>query len=316
MSNDHDVPCLVVGATGTTGLEICRLLVRAGASVRALVRRTRPEKEAELAALGVELATGDLKEPGTLAAACRGAGAVISTATGILSDQPGDSIDTVDRAGQIALVRAAASAGVKTFVFLSFVRVRDDQNPLALAKWAVEAELRQQAERSPGFGYTVLRPTYFMESWLAPPLGIDFQAASAVVHGTGDNAIAYISYRDVARFAVAALGCEQARGRAVPVGGPDIVSFNEAVALAERGLGRAIRRNVLSMESLEDEARASSRNPVMGSIAQLRKMYALHRDDDMRAAAELFGIAPASLAAVSDYIEAACRATAASSLPS
>src|SRR3954468_10707887 len=104
---------LVVGATGLVGSAVCQKLAERGEKVRALVRATSsPERLAGLRASGAELVTGDLKDPGSLAAACRGVAAVISTAPSTLSRQPGDSIESVDGAGQLNLIDAAKAANV------------------------------------------------------------------------------------------------------------------------------------------------------------------------------------------------------------
>src|SRR5215831_18435734 len=109
---------LVAGATGLLGSEVCRRLLARGESVRALVRATSSKEKLEaLRASGVELCWGDLKEPDTLAAACRGVDAVISTASSTLSRQTGDSIQSVDAEGQLNLIRADRDADVMRFVF-------------------------------------------------------------------------------------------------------------------------------------------------------------------------------------------------------
>lgn len=75
---------LVVGGTGLVGSEICLKLAQRKMPVRALVRTTSDEKKvAALRSAGVELCIGDLKHPETLTAACNGASAITSTATGI-----------------------------------------------------------------------------------------------------------------------------------------------------------------------------------------------------------------------------------------
>ena len=56
---------LVVGSSGLLGGKIARALLTRGHPVRVLVRR--PSDVA-----GAETITADLKDPGTLAAACRG----------------------------------------------------------------------------------------------------------------------------------------------------------------------------------------------------------------------------------------------------
>src|ERR1039457_495016 len=116
---------LVAGATGLVGNEVCQKLARRGEKVRALVRATSAkEKLGTLRSCGAELCVGDLKDPGSLSSACRGVDAVISTASSTFSRQAGDSIESVDAAGQLNLVNAAQAAGIGRFVFVSFRRPR------------------------------------------------------------------------------------------------------------------------------------------------------------------------------------------------
>src|ERR1700722_13098782 len=112
---------LVVGATGLLGTRVCERLRAEGQPVRALVRRTsNPDKVHALSSLGCELATGDLKDPPQIQTACQGISALISTASSTLSRQAGDSIESVDLEGQVALANAARSAGVRRFIYVSF----------------------------------------------------------------------------------------------------------------------------------------------------------------------------------------------------
>ena len=133
---------LVVGATGLLGARICERLRAEGCSVRALVRRTSsPDKVNALRALGCELATGDLKDPPQIKAACQGISALISTASSTLSRQAGDSIESVDLQGQLALVNAARSSGVGRFVYVSF---RDDPTEIWRLDRMFSGYLRQE----------------------------------------------------------------------------------------------------------------------------------------------------------------------------
>ena len=73
---------LVAGATGLVGSAVCQNLARRGERVRALVRATSAKEKLEALRLGgAELCVGDLKDPASLASACRGVEAVISTAS-------------------------------------------------------------------------------------------------------------------------------------------------------------------------------------------------------------------------------------------
>src|SRR5947208_7244433 len=149
---------LVVGATGLLGGEICRVLTQRGTPVRALVRGTsNPDRVAHLKSVGAEQVRGDLKDRPSLDAACRGASAVISTASSTISRQEGDSIESVDRQGQLSLVDAAAAAGVKHFVLISFPRLEADF-PLQSAQRPLQERLRKS-----GMVYTILQPTFFTE---------------------------------------------------------------------------------------------------------------------------------------------------------
>ena len=211
---------LVVGATGVLGTEICSQLARAGKSVRALVRKSSsPERVEALRKLGAELVTGDLTDRASLDSACRGVHTVFSTATAILSQQEGNTLDRVDREGQANLVDAAAAAGVKRFVFISFRMDRDDVDfPLRAAKRATAERLR-----SSGIPWTVIEASIFMEVWLGPHLGFDAANARARVLGSGDQKISWVSLYDVAALAIAAAESPDAENRTIPggrAGGP------------------------------------------------------------------------------------------------
>ena len=103
------------------------------------------------------------------------------------------------------LIDVAREAGVQHFVYVSFP-VMAASFPLQDAKRAVEARLRES-----GLTYTILRPTYFSEIWLSPAVGYDYANRKAALYGTGENAISWISFLDVAQFAVATLNNAAAR---------------------------------------------------------------------------------------------------------
>src|SRR5258708_19867166 len=126
---------LVVGANGLLGTCFCERLRAEGQSVRALVRRTSdPDKVNALRSLGCELATGDLKDLPQIQAACQGISALISTASSTLSRQPGDSIESVDLQGQLALADVARSAGISRFIYVSFLANPTLQYPFTQPK--------------------------------------------------------------------------------------------------------------------------------------------------------------------------------------
>ena len=224
---------LVVGATGLLGSAICARLRQRGKNVRAVVRPTaRPETVQRLGDSGVELASGDLKDPASIRAACKGASAVISTASSTLSRQPGDSIETVDLQGQLDFVRAAKDAGTSHFTFVSIPRSPVRGSPLTRAKYRVEAELSDT-----GMPYTILAANYFMEVWLSPALGFDYPNRKAVVFGDGRQLISWVSYQDVAEYAVRCAETTAAHNRILEIGGPEDLSPLDVIEIFGRLAG-------------------------------------------------------------------------------
>jgi len=290
---------LVIGATGLLGLEICRALRQRGQEVRALVRSAASEKATQLASQGMKLVVGDLKDPESLVHASRGVSAVISTASATLSRQTGDSIETVDRLGQRNAVDAARSAQVSRFVFVSIPVETKFPSPLTTAKREVEQHLVQS-----GLPYTILRANYFMEVWLSPALGFDYPNHQATVYGAGGNPVSFVSYKDVAKFAVEAVDLAAAENRAVDICGPEPVSQLDAVRIFERAASRDFARQHIADETLLENRRGAA-DPLELTFASLMLDYAAGNEADP---AELLRIVPLQLTTVGDYAKHAVAA--------
>ena len=287
---------LVVGATGLVGMEVCRQLHGAGRPFRALVRSTaEASKRAELERLGAELAEADLKAPATLGSACAGVRSVISTASSSFSRQEGDSIRTVDEQGQLALVDAARSAGVDHFVFISFRDNPRIQYPLTAAKRTVERHLK-----ACGMAYTILQASYFMEVWLSPMVGFDYAGGKVRIYGDGNRQISWISGKDVARVAAAALDQAGARNAVVEVGGPQALSPREVVRIFEAAGAGEITAEHVSEADLMAQMNAAN-DPLQKSFAGLMLQYASGDSIDMTTALKLF---PFPMTSVRDFVSA------------
>ncbi len=296
---------VVVGATGMLGSEICRLLVAQGRGVRALVRGTsNPDALARLRGLGAELVRGDLKDSATLEAACDGATAIISTASSTLSRQEGDSIESVDRQGQLNLIEAAEKAGVRQFLLISFPAI-DIDFPLQSAKREVEDRLRRGS-----MTYTVLQPTCFMEVWLGPALGFDPAHGTARIYGSGHNKVSWISFQDVAQFAIAALGNDRAARAFIKLGGPDALSPLQVVHIAQHLTGRPVTVEHVPEEALRAQYAAAS-EPLQQSLAALMLYYAQGDAIDMTNALRILGVH--RLKSVREYLPAITQSVGAQS---
>ena len=110
-------PTLVTGASGFLGWHIARQLTERGVPVRALVRPTSQLRE-----LDVERATGDLRDPDSLARAVAGCGVVFHVAADyrLWAKDPSELYrSNVD--GTRNLLSAARQAGVERVVYTSTV---------------------------------------------------------------------------------------------------------------------------------------------------------------------------------------------------
>ena len=260
---------LIVGSTGLVGTEICRLLAEQKIPFRALIRKDSAAGKIEiLKSLGAELVVGDLKDPASIADACAGIDKIVSTASCTLTGREGDSIETVDHQGELDLVKAAKNAGVKRFVFISFPQNHTYPNPLCDAKRAVEEALADSK-----MTVSSLQANYFMEVWLSPALGFDFENGKARVYGSGDSKLSWISFKDVARFAAAALQSDFAANKIVSIGGPEALSPKEIIQIFEKTHGKNFEIEHVPTEALEQQ-KLGSPYPLEQSFAALMLAYA------------------------------------------
>jgi uncharacterized protein YbjT (DUF2867 family) len=258
---------LVVGATGLVGSEISQRLAGRGEKVRGLIRATSSSEKVEaLRRCGVELCVGDLKDSNSLISACRGVDTVISTASSTFSRQAGDSIESVDDAGQLNLVQAAKANAVSRFVFVSFRHAAGISFPLADAKIRVEAALSD-------FNFTVIQASFFMEVWLTPELGFDYLHRAARIYGHGAKSVSWVSFKDVAEMCVLALRNPATERRTIEFGGPEMLSPLQVVARFEEIGGTPFKLEHVPEEALRAQYEAAT-DPMQKSFAALMLTYA------------------------------------------
>jgi uncharacterized protein YbjT (DUF2867 family) len=169
---------LVAGATGELGRAICRKLTERGARSTAWCAHSAPAAVAELEAMGVITGAG---RPGRPGVAARGLQRLRLGGLGHDRDGPARREHRAGRPRRAAGAGAAAAEeGVERFVYVSYSGVIGKDDPLTLAKRAVERTLKHS-----GMTWTVLRPSYFMESWFSPALGFDVAAGTPRIYGAG-----------------------------------------------------------------------------------------------------------------------------------
>lgn len=108
----------ITGATGFVGGRLLDLALASGHRVRALTRRTQPERD------GVTWVNGSLERAGTLLDLARGADSVIHVA-GVINAADPAGFEAGNVTGTAAMVSAAEKAGVTRFVHVSSLAARE-----------------------------------------------------------------------------------------------------------------------------------------------------------------------------------------------
>ena len=286
---------LVAGATGLLGNEICRLLRAKNLSVKAMVRTTSdPVKTEQLTKLGVQLVQADLRNKDTLSKALQGVKSVIVSVSSMpFSYKPGENdIHSVDEDGIINLIDASKSAGVNHFIYTSFSKNLDLDFPLRNAKRKVERHLQKS-----GLTYTILRPGCFMELWLTAAVGFDAPNGKVNTCGTGANPLAYISFKDVAKFAVESISNPAAKNAVLELGGPQNLSQLDAVKIFEEALDKKIEVGQMPVDAIQSQLNDAD-DPMQKSFSGLMLCVANGDRIDMN---EILGKFPVELTSVKEF---------------
>lgn len=205
---------LVTGANGGVGRLVVEGLVREKERVRALTRTPHKASFPD----GVEVAGGDLTEPGGLVDALRGVERLYLFPVAATARQ---------------VVELAVEAGVRRVVVLSSGAVTggyDTDFHLPVER-AVEAS---------GVEWTHVRPGEFMlnKLWLWGP---SIRAERVVRDPLPDAPWCPVHERDIADVAVTALLGDGHAGRAYDLNGPEMISRREQAAAIAEAVGEEIR---------------------------------------------------------------------------
>lgn len=212
---------LVTGATGNVGRIVVERLVEAGEGVRAL---TRAPQSAGLPD-AVEVVSGDLTEPPTLASALNGVDRMYLFPVARTARQ---------------VVGLAKQTGVRRIVVLSSGAVTggfDTDFHLPV----------EQAVEDSGLEWTHVRPGEFMlnKLWLWGP---SIRAESVVRDPFPEVAWCPVHESDIADVAVAALLDDGHHGRAYDLNGPELITRREQVRAIAAAIGRDVRLDVVTPE--------------------------------------------------------------------
>ncbi len=213
----------IAGATGTVGSIVARELIGRGEAVRVLVRTE--DAAADWRARGADAVVADLTAPNSLNEFCRGADAVVTTASALLR-AGADTIDSVDVAGNRHLVDAALRTKVKRFVFVSAAGA----SPASRIAFFRAKSIAEEYVKAKAPSWTILAPHLLMETWLELIVGVPVRAGYPVsLAGAGRTLQSFIAAQDVAAFVVAATLRDATIGQRYVLGGALPVSWQEVV---------------------------------------------------------------------------------------
>lgn len=221
---------LLAGGTGRLGTGLATRLTGHGLAVRVLTRD--PARAGHLASLGVEVATGDVRDRASLAPALDGASVVVSAVHGF-TGPVGVSPATVDYQGNVNLIDAARATGAQLVLMSGAGAAADSPMELFRMKHAAEEHLRASGVR-----WTIVRATAFFELWIDILGRTAARSGRPVVFGWGNNPINFVSVSDVAALVEHAVTDPASRGRILQIGGPENLTFNQLATAIQAAAGR------------------------------------------------------------------------------
>lgn len=235
---------VVAGGTGFVGGAIAGELRKRGDHV--IVLSSRGASARGWLPDDVEIRTADASSGAGLPDALKGADRlVISLAfpgLPIENRRRGYTFEAVDAAGTERLVAAAKAAGIKQLLYVSGAGAAPDaRRHWFRAKWRAE-----EAVRSSGISWTILRPT-----WVFGPrdvslnrfLGFARTLPFVPMTNFGSQRLAPIFVGDVAGIAADALASDAGRDRVFEIGGPEILTMRQIISKSLRVAG--LRRPLL-----------------------------------------------------------------------
>lgn len=220
---------LVAGATGYLGHYVVKEFKKQGYWVRALTRSA--DRLDDLKAYVDEAFIGAVTDPASLVGVCKGIDIVFSS-IGITKQKDNLTYMDVDYQGNKNLLEEAKKEGVSKFIYISVFNAEKMRNLKD-----IQAKLKfTEALKESGLDYLVVNPNGFFSDMLEY-LNMAKQGRG-YVFGSGDYRINPIHGEDLAKVCVNAVDREE---KEINVGGPDVFTHNEILAIAFESLGKPVK---------------------------------------------------------------------------
>ena len=214
---------LVTGATGQQGGSVARRLLEGGFRVRGITRNLESDAASQLVGLGAEMARAEFTDAGSLSAALEDVDAVFAMTT------PFEAGVDAETAQGVALVDAAAAAGVDHFVYSSVASAAKATGvPHFDSKYGVEEHLAVSDLR-----WSVIAPVYFMDNLFLPDMLSGLKDGAYAIALPTDLPLQQIATEDIGAFAAHVLANpEEFAGKRIDIAGDELSSRQSADVLA------------------------------------------------------------------------------------
>jgi nucleoside-diphosphate-sugar epimerase len=219
----------ITGATGFVGRHAVDLFARQGRAMRLLIRKESDRP--------VDTVIGSLEDQSSLKRLVAGASAVVHIA-GAIAARSRDEFFAVNKDGTARLARAAAEAGIKTFVHVSSIAAREPQ----LSDYGASKRAGEEVLHGHGFDPTILRPPviYGPGDRTSLPLLDQLTHRVAILPGSPKSRFSLIYAEDVAAAIAHAVDNGGEGIHEIDDGAENGYSWPELVAIAARIEGHDI----------------------------------------------------------------------------
>jgi len=235
----------VFGGSGFVGRHLVRVLARKGYRIRVAVRR--PNEALFLRPMGdvgqVQPVQANLRDKRSCAAAMDGADAVINL-VGVLYEAGAQKFDTIHEIGARRLASLAREAGVSRFIQMSAIGA-DAASTSAYARSKAAGEATVLACLP---GATIVRPSIVFgpeDQFFNKFAALARIAPALPLIGGGTTKYQPVYVKDVAAGIAELLERGDMGGKAVELGGPEVVTFRQLMELTLKETGR--NRALLSL---------------------------------------------------------------------
>jgi uncharacterized protein YbjT (DUF2867 family) len=244
-TNTRDVGSLfvlVTGATGKQGGAVTRALLEKGHRVRALIRDPESFKAKELEKLGAELFKGDFGDALSLQEATKGVDAFFAVTTPF---EKGTNFEV--KSGYL-MEFAANTIGVDHFVYSSIASSdKDTRIPFFESKKKIEDHIR-----SSKLPYTIVKPVFFMENFLAPSIRNGLREGKILMPMLPNKKLQMINLEDLASFIVFIFERRTKFMKKIIEIASDELSAKECTEELSLALGANIEYQMLSYDYISD----------------------------------------------------------------